>query len=93
MFGLGQDLVKGGKMVTAAMALRAVCNVSGIGKYKITHTRWLCHQILNRSHQPTIDICSSTMSQHYYIANAVTITTSLRRACQCQDPGTNTIRD
>ena len=39
VFGLGQDLVKGGKMVTAAMALRAAC--SGIGKYKITHTRQL----------------------------------------------------
>ena len=36
MFGLGQDLVKGGKMVTAAMALRAAC--SGMGKYKITNT-------------------------------------------------------
>ena len=34
MFGLGQDLVKGGKTVTA-MALRAAC--SGIGKYKLTH--------------------------------------------------------
>ena len=35
VFGLGQDLVKGGKMVTAAMTLRAAC--SGIGKHKITH--------------------------------------------------------